>query len=220
MNKFLITLFIFLLLIISLPFVVPAKFLIDRIVKNSNFTNISYSYIEGNFFSGNIFDLTYNNNLVGDFSYDSQLSPQNLEINFFSIDENAYSGTFKTDFLNLSFSDFTLNDIKLSNELDLNDLGALTLDISVKKATFVNNACASIEGSLVLQINDLLNKFEGDLYCLDGNKYGVTLLNKSGNKIGSLELYDSKIRGSLSTEDLLDRRLALFTDKLSFTIDL
>jgi len=220
MNRFLVIFIFILVLLVSLPFIMPASLVVERVIKNANLTNISYSYIEGNFFNGRVYDLTYNDNLVGDFNYDSHLSLQNLEIRFVSVDQNNYSGRFIKEFSNYNFSDFSLNDIKSSNEFNMDNLGALVIDLDVKKATFKNNSCTSIEGSLILKIKRLRNQFSGDLFCRDGNKYGVNLLDNSNRRIGSIQLYESKIKGSLSTEVLSDRRLALFTDELSFTIDL
>ena len=83
MGKFFLTFLLTFLLLFGSIFFIPINFIVSNVLKNSDL-NIEYSYLEGNIFSGEVLDLYYDNNFIGDFRYENQFSIDNVTANFIS----------------------------------------------------------------------------------------------------------------------------------------
>ena len=152
MGKFFLTFLLTLLLLFGSIFFIPINFIVSNVLKNSDL-NIEYSYLEGNIFSGEVLDLYYNNNFIGDFSYENQFSIDNVTANFISIDDRNIQGTVVKTFSDITdIGTLKLKDFSASSIFSTDLIKYVDLKLDIKELDIVNFECENIIGNLRIHL--------------------------------------------------------------------
>ena len=84
MSKIFFSILLFFAIIVSAIFFTPINFIVGLVLNNNKELNIQYSYLDGNVFSGSVLDLYFNEQALGDYSYTTKLSTNDIHVNFLS----------------------------------------------------------------------------------------------------------------------------------------
>lgn len=220
MSKIFFSILLFFAIIVSAIFFTPINFIVGLVLNNNKELNIQYSYLDGNFFSGSVLDLYFNEQALGDYSYTTKLSTNDIHVNFLSTDEQDISGNIVKSFGSLDPSIFTIKDFRVEENISLDLIKGINLKLYIEELRIENFQCKSITGSIFINANSIRDELNGDLACREGNKISTNLKNNKNKSLGSIQYHNSSVKVSISTKALPDRRLQLLTDEVSFTIDL
>ncbi len=220
MVKVFLTIFLSFSLLIGSLFFIPINFLISNYLKNSDL-NIDYSYLEGNIFSGKILDLYYDNNFIGDFSYDIQFSLNNVIAHIESIDEQNIKGKVIKQFSNIADKgNFLVKDFSASSIFSTELLNTVDLYLNINELEIINFECAYINGNLQISSQEIKEELIGQLSCYEDNTISAELFNKNMKELGNVTYSNSQVKVRISTRTISDRRVQLLMDYITFTIDL
>ena len=220
MGKFLLTLFITILLFIGSLFFIPINFFVSGVIKNLN-VDIEYSYLEGNIFSGKILDLYYDNNFIGDFSYKNNFTFSDISTNFNSIDERNIAGTVIKEISNISdIGTIVVKDFSVSSIFATDLIKYVDVHLNVEELQIKDFECGYINGNLKISSQEINEELNGELACFEGNTISAELFNKRMKELGNITYSNSQIEVKISTKTIPDRRVQLLMDYVSFTIDL
>ena len=220
MGKFFLTFLLTLLLLFGSIFFIPINFIVSNVLKNTDL-NIEYSYLEGNIFSGEVLDLYYDNNFIGDFSYENQFSIDNVTANFISIDDRNIKGTVVKTFSDITdIGTLKLKDFSASSIFSTDLIKYVDLKLDIKELDIVNFECENIIGNLRISSQEINEELLGELDCYQDNTITANLFNKRMKELGNVTYSNAQIKVKISTKTIPDRRVQLLMDYISFTIDL
>ena len=178
MGKFFLTFLLTFFLLFGSIFFIPINFIVSNVLKNSDL-NIEYSYIEGNIFSGEVLDLYYDNNFIGDFSYENQFSIDNVTANFISIDDRNIKGTVVKTFSDITdIGTLKLKDFSASSIFSTDLIKYVDLKLDIKELDIVNFECENIIGNLRISSQEINEELLGELACYQDNTISANLINK------------------------------------------
>ena len=220
MNKLLFSIIFFLIFIFSAIFFTPINFFAGFFLNQYKKLDIEYAYLEGNILSGSILDLYVNGQVIGDYTYETQLSTKDIKIKFISMDERRISGNLIKSFDTINSSNFTVTNILAEEVISLDLIKNIQLQININELKIENFQCTTINGSIFISADSIKEELNGDLSCKEGNKISTTLKNDKNKILGTIQYFNSSVKVSISTKALPDRRLQLLTDEVSFTVDL
>ena len=220
MGKFFLTFLLTFLLLFGSIFFIPINFIVSNVLKNSDL-NIEYSYLEGNIFSGEVLDLYYDNNFIGDFSYENQFSIDNVTANFISIDDRNIQGTVVKTFSDITdIGTLKLKDFSASSIFSTDLIKYVDLKLDIKELDIVNFECENIIGNLRISSQEINEELLGELTCYQDNTIKANLFNKRMKELGNVTYSNAQVKVKISTKTIPDRRVQLLMDYISFTIDL
>ena len=220
MGKFFLTFLLTLLLLFGSIFFIPINFIVSNVLKNTDL-NIEYSYLEGNIFSGEVLDLYYDNNFIGDFSYENQFSIDNVTANFISIDDRNIQGTVVKTFSDITdIGTLKLKDFSASSIFSTDLIKYVDLKLDIKELDIVNFECENIIGNLRISSQEINEELLGELTCYQDNTITANLFNKRMKELGNVTYSNAQVKVKISTKTIPDRRVQLLMDYISFTIDL
>ena len=220
MGKILLAIFIAFLLSFSSLFVVPINFFVSGFLKNSNF-DVEYSYLEGNIFSGNILDLSYDKNFIGDFKYENQFSFKDLTLKFISIDDKDIEGKIIKEFSNISdMRSLSIQDLSVTSKISTDLIKNIDLKLNINELEMKNFKCVDIDGNLKISSQDIQEELFGKINCAEGNDISVVLFNKREKELGFITYKNSQAQVNISTQLIADKKIQLFMDYISFKVDL
>lgn len=220
MGKFFLTFLLTFLLLFGSIFFIPINFIVSNVLKNSDL-NIEYSYLEGNIFSGEVLDLYYDNNFIGDFSYENQFSIDNVTANFISIDDRNIQGTVVKTFSDITdIGTLKLKDFSASSIFSTDLIKYVDLKLDIKELDIVNFECENIIGNLRISSQEINEELLGELACYHDNTITANLFNKRMKELGNVTYSNAQVKVKISTKTISDRRVQLLMDYISFTIDL
>lgn len=220
MAKFFLTFLLTLLLLFGSIFFIPINFIVSNVLKNTDL-NIEYSYLEGNIFSGEVLDLYYDNNFIGDFSYENQFSIDNVTANFISIDDRNIKGTIVKTFSDITdIGTLKLKDFSASSIFSTDLIKYVDLKLDIKELDIVNFECENIIGNLRISSQEINEELLGELACYKDNTITANLFNKRMKELGNVTYSNAQVKVKISTKTIPDRRVQLLMDYISFTIDL
>ena len=220
MGKFFLTFLLTLLLLFGSIFFIPINFIVSNVLKNTDL-NIEYSYLEGNIFSGEVLDLYYDNNFIGDFRYENQFSIDNVTANFISIDDRNIKGTVVKTFSDITdIGTLKLKDFSASSIFSTDLIKYVDLKLDIKELDIVNFECENIIGNLRISSQEINEELLGELACYQDNTITANLFNKRMKELGNVTYSNAQVKVKISTKTIPDRRVQLLMDYISFTIDL
>jgi len=220
MIKLLIGVLSFLLLISSAIIFTPIQFFTGKWLTDNDYFTVEYSYLNGNLFSGEVLDLHIDQNFIGDYTYMTDFSSSEVKVNFLAIDDRKVSGSINKKLNSLSTNSFSITNLIIEDDLSVDLIKGLNILININELTIEDLNCTYINGTLSISSNQLRDKLLGNFSCTEDNKISANLKDTNNKNLGTIQYYDSKIKVSILTNALPDRRLNLILDEVSFTIDL
>ena len=127
MSKIFFSILLFFAIIVSAIFFTPINFIVGLVLNNNKELNIQYSYLDGNVFSGSVLDLYFNEQALGDYSYTTKLSTNDIHVNFLSTDEQDISGNIVKSFDSLDPSIFTIKYFRAEENISLDIIKCINL---------------------------------------------------------------------------------------------
>jgi len=220
MGKIFLAIFIAFLLSFGSLFIVPINFFVSGFLKNANF-DVEYSYLEGNIFSGNILDLSYDKNFIGDFKYENQFSLKDLTLKFISIDDRDIEGKIIKEFSNISdMRSLFIQDLSVTSKISTDLIKNIDLKLNINELEMKNFKCVDIDGNLKISSQDIQEELFGKINCAEGNDISVVLFNKREKELGFITYKNSQAQVNISTQLIADKKIQLFMDYISFKVDL